>query len=136
MDVSQFDAWTRRRFGLALGGGTASLLGLAAIDHAEAKKKHKHKKKQRCRKGRQGCGGKKKCCKSLTCGTTFYDGPNHCCRLPSTACTVTEECCTGAVCGPTSQVIGPHCCLGPSGPCTKPQDCCAGLLCIANYCDL
>ena len=40
MDGSQFDAWTRRRFGMAAGGAAvASLLGLA---DANAKHKNKH----------------------------------------------------------------------------------------------
>ena len=45
MDDSRFDAWTRRRFGLAAGGLSASLLGLVSLDDAAAKKKRKKKKK-------------------------------------------------------------------------------------------
>ena len=50
MDGSRFDAWTRRRFGLAAGGAIGSLLGLqiAGSDDAEAKKR-----KKRCRKLRR-----------------------------------------------------------------------------------
>jgi hypothetical protein len=47
MDGSQFDVWTRRRFGLAAGGLSASLLTLASLEDAEAKKRKKRKKKKR-----------------------------------------------------------------------------------------
>ena len=41
MDGSRFDAWTRRRFGVAAGGLAGSFLPLAGWDDAEAKKKEK-----------------------------------------------------------------------------------------------
>ncbi len=43
MDGSQFDAWTRRRFGMATGGAAAAaLLGLVGLADTDAKHKNKH----------------------------------------------------------------------------------------------
>ncbi len=43
MDGSQFDAWTRRRFGMATGGAAAAaLLGLMGLADAAARHKNKH----------------------------------------------------------------------------------------------
>lgn len=53
MDDSWFDAWTRRRFGLATGGGLASLFGLAALDEADAGKNKGKKRRKRRRRQRQ-----------------------------------------------------------------------------------
>jgi hypothetical protein len=47
VEAQQFDRWTRRTFGLAVGGVVASLFGMIAGDDAAAKKKKKHKKKKR-----------------------------------------------------------------------------------------
>ncbi len=60
MDGSTFDAWTRRRFGLAAGGVLAAL---ASLHGASAKKK----RGKRCKKLCAGCkpGGKRKCCDGL-----------------------------------------------------------------------
>jgi hypothetical protein len=102
MDGSRFDAWTRRRFGLAAGGLAGSLLALMGLDDAEAKKKHKkHKKhKKRCRKLGQSCtqGGKRKCCsnKGLACQIFDTDHPDarRCCLRGTAACTEDSECCS------------------------------------------
>jgi N-acetylglucosamine-6-sulfatase len=52
MDGSRFDLWTRRFFGLAMGGALASLLGLLAADDADATDKQRRRRKRR-RKRRQ-----------------------------------------------------------------------------------
>jgi hypothetical protein len=125
MDASRFDAWTRRRFGLALGRGTASLLGLAVFG-ATAAKKHKHKhKKKRCKKSLQSCVGKKKCCKGLTCEA----GPNHCCKPVQGTCTAPTDCCGDQCCTTVDGLSGTHCCGGLTAPCTEKADCCGNLIC-------
>ena len=74
MDGPEFDAWTRRRFGLAAGGALAALVGLATTD---AKKKRCKKLGARCRRN-----GKRKCCGQLKCDATGFAGqrPTVCCR--------------------------------------------------------
>jgi len=65
MDDSRFDAWTRRRFGLATGGALATLFGLLDADDADAsrksrrrrKRKRKQKRRERRRDRNQGCQG-------------------------------------------------------------------------------
>jgi hypothetical protein len=54
MEGSRFDAWTRRRFGLAAAGGVATLLGLGARDDTAAKK-GKNKNKKGCKKKSRKC---------------------------------------------------------------------------------
>jgi hypothetical protein len=106
MDGSRFDAWTRRRFGIATGGVLASLLGGLAVEDAEAKKHHKHKKhhkrKKRCLKLRASCtpGGKHKCCGDLKCRVDSVDEGVHtvCCKTEGKHCDDTAECCSGLGC--------------------------------------
>ncbi len=96
MDGSTFDAWTRRRFGLAAGGVAASLLAVAGCHDAHAKKKHKRKKK-RCRRLRAGCtpGSKRKCCQDFRClPTTFMGSDFRCCKDLDAPCVADDECCT------------------------------------------
>jgi hypothetical protein len=88
MDGSRFDAWTRRQFGLTLGGGLALLLGLSKLDEIEAKKKRKRKrknrKKKRCKKVEQDCQGEfdqSNCCNGLSCEPlTPGSEDNRCCH--------------------------------------------------------
>jgi hypothetical protein len=109
MPNSQFDAWTRRRFGLATGGGLATLLGLVGTSIAEAKKRKKRKK--RCRKLGRNCkpGGKRKCCGTLKCDRiSFEDSPKtRCCRKEGDPCADNRDCCADL------------CCPLPSGLCTS-----------------
>jgi hypothetical protein len=95
MEGSRFDAWTRRRFGLAAGGVAGSLFGLLAREAAESKKK----KRKRCIKVGKVCkqGGKRKCCGKLKCrlvennvGLAF-----HCCKSNGVKCGNPTECCSG-----------------------------------------
>lgn len=53
MDDTQFDAWTRRRFGLTTGGTLASLFGLLRLDEADAKNKKKKRRRRRKKKQRR-----------------------------------------------------------------------------------
>ncbi len=98
MDGSQFDVWTRRSFGLAAGGLSASLLTVAGV---EAKKKRKKKKKKKCINLGQSCdpveSPPSKCCDCLACGPTDISGENACCRPGGAACSAAapQECCSG-----------------------------------------
>ena len=129
MDGSHFDAWTRRRFGLAVGGGVAALIGLTARDDAEAK--HHHKKK--CiKQPRVACGGKKKCCKDkdLTCGDILGLEGKNCCRKVQGTCKDAGDCCGDFIC---DQITGlgdqTRCCGAADRACTGPHDCCEGFGC-------
>ena len=119
MDGLRFDAWTRRRFGLVVGGLAGALSG--GVHLAKAKDKDK---KERCRKVEKKCGGNKKCCGSLKCGRDD-DGSKYCCRKTGTAgCTPSfdNRCCTGA-CDPATQECF---CKANGQPCQADRNCCSG----------
>ncbi len=66
MDDVRFDAWTRRRFGLATGGLVITLGGLARGEDATARRKRK-----KCGKNKTRCGKtcvKGNCCPGKSCG--------------------------------------------------------------------
>jgi hypothetical protein len=130
MDASRFDAWTRRRFGLLAGGSIATLAGLSAIADSEAKKK---KKKKKCKKSLKSCGGKKKCCKKLTCGDTLTND-SVCCKPLQGTCTDQPECCGDTICTNVDGLEGERCCVVVDKPCNEPQDCCTGLTCDSGTC--
>ena len=95
MDGPEFDAWTRRRFGLATGGALAALAGFG--ETGAASKKSKKRKKKRCRKHLQTCkpGGKRKCCGKLRCD--FHSGNSLeqevCCKRSGQSCEEFVDCC-------------------------------------------
>ncbi len=120
MDGLRFDAWTRRRFGLAAGGAVATLLGLlgSGTDDAKAKKK-------RCRKLGKLCtqGGKKKCCGNRFCARPFtFTAADRCCKGGGEPCTGDEDptCCTG-VC----TLAGECFCKTGGQPCDRNGQCCS-----------
>lgn len=79
MDGLQFDAWTRRRFGIAAGSIATWLLGQAARDDADARRKGKKKRRRkRCKKLGADCRTNKGCCRDLVCGPYF--GARHAAR--------------------------------------------------------
>ncbi|MGH2618347.1 MAG: hypothetical protein ACRDJC_24215 [Thermomicrobiales bacterium] len=94
MDGSRFDAWTRRQFGLAVGGVATSLAGLASLAETAAKKK---RRKKRCKKIGKTCSPNgRKCCKKLTCREKGEIDPQfRCCKPDGQPCTSQEECCSG-----------------------------------------
>jgi hypothetical protein len=149
----RFDAWTRRRFGIAAGGLSASLLGLAAIDDTEAKKG----KKKKCKKLGAGCktsGKKKRCCKAFSCEPNAA-GAQHCCKDDAKPCTLSSDCCStlcqsdvcfcksdGQSCSEDQQCCSRVCgdflcraepCTDIGEACTVDGDCCSGN-CDANLC--
>jgi hypothetical protein len=87
MDAERFDAWTRRRVGLAVASAFGALIGLAAAPEAGAAKK------MRCRKVGRGCKSKKQCCAKLKCVEYQDSGRRLCCRKAGGACTRREDCC-------------------------------------------
>lgn len=155
MDGTRFDAWTRRRFGMAVGGTVTALLGLGADFSNPAAAKKNEKKK--CKGGKKkcgqkciakakccgGCSGQKKCCKG-ECVDLAADG-EHCgaCR---NAC-ATGECIHGACrCGNGMPVCGAKCSCGARaeggdpacystpffGACDEDDDCPVGSVCLVN----
>jgi hypothetical protein len=105
MDEARFDAWTRRRFGLAAGGFAASLLSLAETEDAQTKKN----RKKRCKKLGQTCKAKtktkgRKCCGDLSCDVTDpSNAKTRCCRKLDEPCTDHEDCCGASCCQPSGQ---------------------------------
>jgi hypothetical protein len=76
MDVTHFDAWTRRRFGLAAGG---LLSALFTLDLPMVTAKKKKRKKKRCSKHKRRCQGT--CIKrSQCCGDGDCPPGTFCCR--------------------------------------------------------
>ena len=125
MDGSQFDAWTRRGFGAAAGGLAGSLLALAALPVAAAKKKGKRgkKKRKRCTKLGDACNdGKKTCCCGLACREPVngLETGRKCCKIGGSPCTFGEnECCSGD-CG------GDFCACKTTGDtCGDDHECCS-----------
>jgi hypothetical protein len=98
MDGSQFDAWTRRRLGLATGGMLVLALELVLPADSEAK----HHKKKRCKKLHDPCkpGSKRKCCGNLQCKVTSMDEGVHtfCCKSEGKSCQSELDCCDPLLC--------------------------------------
>lgn len=95
MDGSRFDAWTRRAFGLAVGG----LFALPAIRGRDVAAKSK----KRCKKLQQACkpsGKKKRCCKGqgLLCEIVVGLNGRFCCRGVGAQCTEKADCCGFLAC--------------------------------------
>ena len=130
MDGSRFDAWTRRRFGLAAGGLAGTLFALVAPDDAVLSKRGK-KKKKRCKRAGQGCtsGKRRKCCPHLVCQSIeARGGAKLCCREVGGSCSLeTEECCSG-LCD------GAECfCKNINSTCEFDANCCS-LNCVSGTC--
>ncbi len=119
MDGSQFDAWTRRGFGAAAGGLAGSLLAMAAIPGAKAKKK-----KRKCKKLNDTCNdGKKKCCCGFECREVLNNnGGRRCCRAVGFPAESAQECCTNKL------ELGNCVCKTLGQPCStgQPEQCCSG----------
>jgi hypothetical protein len=112
MDGSRFDAWTRRRVGLALGGGIASVLGLAQLDLVSAKNKKKKRRRRRRRRQEQQCKALRSlcapeehpsCCEGLECGVPYDLSENptqtYCCYpLDGHPCATDRDCCYPSFC--------------------------------------
>jgi hypothetical protein len=118
MDGSRFDAWTRRRFGLAAAGAAAGLLSLLPWDDAFAKRNKRKKRKKRKLRSKQ--------CEPLGTGCN----PHNDQRL----------CCAGLSCIHVDELGGRHCCHGRFGPCNDNADCCSNLQCVGDdedrFCDI
>ncbi len=102
MDAVRFDAWTRRRFGIAVGGMATALFGAASRDAAAGRKK---KRRRRCKRRGDGCtpGGKRKCCNVLECKSASpnENGPTVCCLPEGARCEREEDCCWPGFCSET-----------------------------------
>jgi hypothetical protein len=138
MEGSRFDAWTRRRVGLAAGGlGAAAFLAIAP-PRGDAKKKKKKCKKIRCRKLLQTCQPSSKeqsCCQGLNCDPVEDQGlVLLCCLGRQQPCQTSSQCCGESICFPISGLTGDRCCGGAGHFCASSNDCCAGATCISNGC--
>ncbi|MGH2616577.1 MAG: hypothetical protein ACRDJC_15155, partial [Thermomicrobiales bacterium] len=140
MTNSRFDIWTRRRFGLAMGGIVASALSLPLGGGAKARKKKK-KRKKRCLRVNQPCrdGSKKKrCCKNLRCDEAKIISPTGlgCCRHFQARCESEIECCSSFKCQNVVGLPGNRCCTPLGTFCYELGDCCAapGVRCDDNTC--
>lgn len=121
MDGVRFDAWTRRRFGMAAAGLATLLSPLAARDIAAKKKR-----KKRCLKLGRVCepGGKRKCCKKLKCRLTLNNVgfSHHCCKTVGATCASFQDCCSGFCLDDRCQ---PDFCKEVGGICDQDADCCS-----------
>jgi hypothetical protein len=102
VDGKAFDAWTRRRLSLALGGaGLSALTGVLASADAEGKKKKKKKKKSTCaKKPGDRCTNKIPCCngKGLACLPKVANpaGATRCCKVGLQPCGADADCCSNS----------------------------------------
>ena len=145
MDGTTFDtlarsaskASTRRgALGMVLGGVAAAAFAGTEIAARRGKGKKGGKRKKRCKKLTQGCGGKSRCCKSLTCTNGVCACPagtvasgNACVpQSPAPDCTSNAQCDAGEVCqGGT--------CVPAQPECTSNADCDnAGEVCVNGVC--
>ena len=142
MDGPRFDAWTRRRFGLAAGAAIASILGPAAADDSVADRR-RHVRVDRCRKLSARCspkkGSKYRCCDKihrLHCDRSgYFAGSFHCCYDYQQVCSgAPGECCRDLTCGSVPALSGSRCCAKPGSACTNGNDCCAGGACAGGFC--
>lgn len=99
LDGKAFDAWTRRRLNLAIGGaGLSVLLGTLVSTTAEGKKRKGKKKKATCaKKTGERCTKKLPCCKGkgFACLPNAGNptGPSRCCKVGLQSCSVDADCC-------------------------------------------
>ena len=100
MDSIRFDAWTRRRFGLAAGSTLGALVGLIARHDMAAKHRHHHHNKKRCKRLGDTCGAKHKCCGKLLCARSIMNAGAEtlCCKREGKSCSDTIDCCDGFAC--------------------------------------
>jgi hypothetical protein len=137
MDSVRFDAWTRRRVGLATGGWAVSIISAIAPSSLIARKKHK--KKKRCKKVTRSCKTgkhKRRCCHGLRCAKVEGAAGRLCCRPLQAACGASSECCSDFFCGVVSELPpGTHCCGGSQVPCTEDADCCFNNPCTDGLCE-
>jgi len=127
MDAKHFDAWTRRRFGLAAGSAIAALFALRDADHVGARKR-------RCKKLGRACafsGGH--CCGKLQCDYNYFTDsvPNDtfCCKPDGASCTSHESCCS-TYCEADTDTC--KTCRGRD--CTGQPDCCPQWGCEKGFC--
>jgi hypothetical protein len=113
MDARQFDAWTRRRFGFAIGGGGLTILFGAS---AEAARKRRKKRKKRCLRLGETCsiGGNRRCCSGTQCDATGFEPvfPTVCCLTMGNPCEDPRDCCSGlGCCGPGGNTVCSEFCV-------------------------
>jgi hypothetical protein len=133
MDDSRFDAWTRRRFGKAVGGGFASFIRLGPLAAVAALARPGTTRAKRCINVRKPCNPegdrrRDRCCGHLRCGKLAGRNGDRCCRPLRAACRRESECCNNLRCDTTIQG-GNRCCVASGGFCQRDQDCCRGARC-------
>jgi hypothetical protein len=136
MDETRFDAWTRRRLGLAAGGLASFALRPETRHAVMAKKKHKHR--IRCQKVLAPCDPndkKRRCCSGLNCDVFDLQVGLRCCLGLRSLCEAgNNQCCGELLCSEVTQLGGTHCCSDGSAPCSEDEDCCFGAPCIQGAC--
>lgn len=157
MDDSRFDAWTRRRFGLAAGGAAAALLGRALLLPSPAGARKKSRKKLElnsfgCVDVGKPCRGRDvKCCSGICQGKKPKKGEkdrSRCVAHHVLGCEADEDFCAGVIvmCGTNGTCVrttGKASFCGAGGPCQacrKDKDCEAdhgpGAACtVCPHCD-
>jgi hypothetical protein len=80
MDDPRFDAWTRRRAGLAAGGALVAVLGLATYYETAAttKKNRRREEKKRCRKKSNRTWCRNECVRGTCCPGKRCAGGDDC----------------------------------------------------------
>src|SRR5829696_7276116 len=121
MDAKHFDAWTRRRFGLAAGSAVAALVAFRHTDNVAGKR--------RCKKLNRECDPNgKRCCGKLECDFTIVEGRSdfYCCKPDGATCTLHASCCSTNCLGTCQSCRGRLC--------STPESCCPAIPCIKGFC--
>ena len=132
MDGNRFDAWTRRRVGLAAGGVLAAFLALSERDEAAARRRRRRKRrKPRCLAlGRTCNADDERCCGSLACDwVDLVSVDPVCCRPDGAACTPETTCCSSN-CDAQSRT----CTTCRGRPCDEQRPCCPLHECDRGFC--
>ena len=126
MDAKHFDAWTRRKFGLAAGSAVAALVAFRHADDAGARKRCK-------RLGRTCAFDGRRCCGELQCDHNYFTDADlndtFCCKPDGASCTLDISCCS-TNCDSESGTCTS--CLGRV--CDEANPCCPRIPCEAGFC--
>lgn len=107
-DKEAFARWTRRTFGLTVGGVLAGVAGLSPLFGGESiAATGARRRTSRCRTLGQTCGkGTGRCCRRRTCDTVGFDGDSRqrCCSQQRERCRSDRDCCSPGFCDPVDKI--------------------------------
>lgn len=134
MDGMRFDAWTRRRLGLAASGIAATVIGMTT---PAAAGKNRKNRKNRCRKILDTCSttpSAQSCCGGLNCDIVGTAGLRCCLGLRAPCEPANNRCCSRFQCAQPTSPTEFACCSKAGDPCEGDEDCCSDI-CNGGLCE-